>query len=47
MIVRDGTIKVDTLQEMLKTDELELLFVHLQSLNNLQPLAERIEKKPK
>jgi len=40
-------IKVDTLQEMLKTDELELLFVHLQSLNNLQPLAERIEKKPK
>lgn len=34
----------ETLEQMLKTDELELLFVHLQSLNNLQPLAERIEK---
>lgn len=35
----------ETLSEMVKTDELELLFVHLQSLNNLQPLAERVEKR--
>lgn len=34
----------DTLEQMLVTDELELLFIHLQSLNNLQLLAERIEK---
>lgn len=36
------TLPGDTLQEMLQADELELLFIHLQSLNNLQPLAERI-----
>lgn len=35
----------ETLEQMLRTDELELLFVHLQSLNNLQPLAERVEAK--
>lgn len=28
----------DVLEKMLRNDELELLFVHLQSLNNLQPL---------
>lgn len=32
----------ETLEQMLKTDELELLFVHLQSLNNLQPLMEKV-----
>lgn len=31
----------DVLERMLKTDELELLFIHLQSMNNLQPLLER------
>ncbi|SNR79748.1 SapC family protein [Puniceibacterium sediminis] len=38
-------LEAETLEKMLKTDELELLFVHLQSLNNLQPLAERVESK--
>ncbi len=28
----------ETLERMLRNDELELLFIHLQSLNNLQPL---------
>lgn len=31
----------DTLSEMAKTDELELCFVHLQSLNNLTAMAQR------
>ncbi len=31
-----------TLEQMLRTDELELLFVHLQSMNNLQPLMEKV-----
>lgn len=31
----------DTLSEMAKTDELELCYVHLQSLNNLTPMAQR------
>ncbi len=35
----------ETIEQMLQTDELELLFVHLQSLSNLQPLAERVETK--
>jgi hypothetical protein len=30
------------LKEMLRTDELELCYVHLQSLNNLTPMARRI-----
>lgn len=32
----------ETLAEMAKTDELELCYVHLQSLNNLTPMARRI-----
>lgn len=31
----------DTLAEMAKSDELELCYVHLQSLNNLAPMAQR------
>ena len=31
----------DKLAEMAKTDELELCYVHLQSLNNLTPMAQR------
>lgn len=34
-------IDAETLQTMLSTDELELCFVHLQSLNNLTSLAEK------
>ncbi|MEL7463026.1 MAG: SapC family protein [Pseudomonadota bacterium] len=39
-------LKGDVLEQMLRTDELELLFIHLQSLNNMQSLAERIETAP-
>ncbi|MBU2941526.1 SapC family protein [Shimia thalassica] len=34
----------ETLEKMLRSDELELLFVHLQSMNNLQPLLEKTAK---
>ena len=34
-------IDTETLQTMLSTDELELCFVHLQSLNNLTSIAEK------
>jgi len=32
----------DVLAEMARTDELEMCYVHLQSLNNLTPMAQRI-----
>lgn len=32
----------ETLEQMLRTDELELLFIHLQSLSNLQPLMKKV-----
>lgn len=34
-------LPAETLAEMAKTDELELCYVHLQSLNNLTPMAQR------
>jgi hypothetical protein len=34
----------DVLAEMARTDELEMCYVHLQSLNNLTPMAQRIAK---
>ncbi|CTQ56512.1 SapC [Roseibium album] len=36
----------ETLSEMAKTDELELCYVHLQSLNNLTPMAQRQAETP-
>lgn len=35
-------LPAEVLAEMAKTDELELCYVHLQSLNNLTPMARRI-----
>ncbi len=35
-------LPADVLAEMARTDELELCYVHLQSLNNLTPMARRI-----
>jgi len=35
-------LPAETLAEMLSTDELELCYVHLQSLNNLTPMARRM-----
>jgi len=35
----------DVLAEMARTDELEMCYVHLQSLNNLTPMARRIAEK--
>ena len=35
-------LPAETLAEMAKTDELELCYVHMQSLNNLTPMARRI-----
>ena len=35
-------LPAETLAEMAKTDELELCYLHLQSLNNLTPMTQRI-----
>lgn len=35
-------VPAETLAEMAKTDELEMCYVHLQSLNNLTPLARQV-----
>ncbi|WP_238367314.1 SapC family protein [Mesobacterium pallidum] len=32
----------ETVQQLLQADELEMIFIHLQSLNNLQSLSERL-----
>ncbi len=36
------SLPAETLAEMAKTDELELCYLHLQSLNNLTPMTQRI-----
>lgn len=35
-------LPADTLSDMAKTDELELCYLHLQSLNNLTPMTQRV-----
>ena len=40
-------LPADTLAEMAKTDELELCYLHLQSLNNLTPMTQRIMARDK
>lgn len=36
------SLPTETLSQMARTDELELCYIHLQSLNNLTPMARRI-----
>lgn len=40
-------LPAETLAQMAKTDELELCYLHLQSLNNLTPMTQRIASRTK